>query len=53
MGKSWCDLSWREKQKINDGDVNPLNYLSGYDYRVKVKVREGKEKKDEKNSTTT
>ena len=40
--KSWCDLSWREKCKIEDGDVNSLSYLSGYDFNVKTKVKKGK-----------
>jgi len=50
--KSWCDLSWREKCKIENGEVNKFDYLSGYDFRVKTKVREGKEKKDDEDSTT-
>lgn len=39
--KSWCDLSWREKCKINNGETNSFKYLCGYDFRVKTKVREG------------
>ena len=46
--KSWCDLSWREKCAINEGRARKSKYLSGYDYRVKVKVKEG-----EKDDTTT
>ena len=42
--KSWCDLSWREKGKINNGDVNPHKYHT-YSFRVKTKVREGIDKK--------
>jgi len=42
--KSWCDLSWREKCKIERGEVSLLKYQSGYDFRVKSKVREGIEK---------
>lgn len=48
--KSWCDLSWREKCKINDGDVNPYSYQC-CSFRVKTKVEEGivlKEKQKEK-----
>ena len=44
--KSWCDLSWREKCKIESGEVNPFSYLSGYDFRVKTKVQEGLDKKE-------
>ncbi len=40
--KSWCNLSWTEKCKINAGEVNTLKYQSGYDFRVKTKVRESK-----------
>ena len=43
--KSWCDLSWREKCKIEEGNVNEYSYLSGYSFDVKTKVKEGKEKK--------
>jgi len=46
--KSWCDLSWREKCKINEGEVNSFKYLSGYDFRVKTKVRDGIERKSKK-----
>ena len=46
--KSWCDLSWREKRAIEDGDVNELSYQSGYSFDVKQKVDEGKEKEAEK-----
>ncbi len=51
--KSWCDLSWREKCKITNGEVNKFNYLSGYDFRVKTKVREGVERKNGEDSFTT
>ena len=43
--RSWCDLSWREKCKIESGKVNKFDYLTGYTFQVKTKVREGKEKK--------
>lgn len=46
--KSWCDLSWREKCKINEGNVSSLKYLSGYSFQVKTKVREGKERSKKK-----
>jgi predicted 3-demethylubiquinone-9 3-methyltransferase (glyoxalase superfamily) len=46
--KSWCDLSWREKQKIEGGDVNSFNYSEGYSFQVKQKVQEGIEKTNEK-----
>lgn len=46
--KSWCDLSWREKCKIEEGDVNEFDYSSGYTFQVKTKVSEGKEKKQDK-----
>ncbi len=48
--KSWCDLSWREKRKIEDGDVNPYSYQC-CSFRVKTKVKEGKilkEKREQK-----
>ncbi len=49
--KSWCDLSWREKCKIEEGNVNGFSYLTGYSFQVKTKVRKGKEKKEnEKNN---
>ena len=41
--KNWCDLSWREKCKIKDGDVNSLSYQTGYSFDVKQKVAAGKE----------
>jgi len=44
--KSWCDLSWREKRRIEEGEVNTFHYCSGYDFRVKRKVEEGQEKKE-------
>lgn len=45
--KSWCDLSWTEKRKIEQGKVNSLDYLTGYDFNVKAKVRESKREKEE------
>lgn len=45
--KSWCDLSWREKCKINEGEVNSFSYLTDYDFNVKSKVQEGLAKKEE------
>ena len=50
--KGWCDLSWKEKCDIEKGNVNELNYLSGYEFRVKSKVREGVKNKNGENSTT-
>ena len=44
--KSWCDLSWREKCKIESGEVNPLSYSSGYSFDIKTKVKEGIKEKD-------
>ena len=44
--KCWCDLSWREKCKIQDGEVNTLKYLTGYTFDVKQKVKDGEEQKD-------
>ena len=49
--KSWYDLNWREKVKIEEGEVNPLDYLSGYDFEVKVKVGEGKEQEEYESKT--
>ena len=43
--KSWCDLSWREKCEIKEGDVSNFKYSTGYTFDVKAKVREGKNKK--------
>lgn len=48
--KFWSDLSWREKCRIKSGQVNELDYLSGYSYRVKSKVKKGKRKKSQKTS---
>jgi len=45
--KSWCDLSWREKCEIEEGNVPDFKYSTGYTFDVKSKVREGKEKKEE------
>lgn len=42
--KAWCDLTWREKCKIEAGDVSPLKYQTGYTFEVKSKVRKGIEK---------
>lgn len=44
--KGWCDLSWREKCKIQEGDVNSFKYLTGYTFDVKQKVKVGKEQKE-------
>lgn len=44
--KSWCDLSWREKCNIEEGNVNSLDYLSEYTFDVKTKVEKGKENKE-------
>ena len=44
--KSWCGLSWREKCKIQDGEVNSFKYLTGYTFDVKQKVKDGIEQKD-------
>ena len=44
--KGWCQLSWREKTRIADGEVNPMDYLYGYEFQVKEKVKEGQEKKE-------
>jgi len=43
--KFWCDLSWREKCKIKEGNVSKVDYLTGYSFDVKAKVREGKNSK--------
>lgn len=46
--KSWCDLSWREKCEIEEGDTNSFKYLTGYTFQVKTKVQKGKEEKRRK-----
>jgi len=51
--KSWCDLSWREKCKIQEGNVNSFKYSFGYDSRVRNKVRENQEKRDEQEKNKT
>ena len=51
--KSWCDLSWREKCKIEEGEVNSYSYSSGYDFNVKKKVEEGLETKEDYNENRT
>ena len=50
--KSWCDLSWNEKCDIEEGEVNPFDYLSGYSFDVKTRVQEGQKKLEENNATT-
>lgn len=42
--KSWCDLSWREKCKIQEGKVNSFKYLTGYTFDVKTKVKKERKK---------
>ena len=44
--KCWCDLSWQEKCRIEDGEVNRLSYGSGYSFEVKTKVEKGQEQKE-------
>lgn len=39
--KSWSDLSWYEKCRIQDGSVNPYSYSSGYSFQVKQEVADG------------
>jgi len=46
--KGWCDLSWNEKRKIEEGNINEFDYLSGYEFRVKVKIDEGITKRENK-----
>lgn len=46
--KSWCDLSWNEKCKIEEGRINSFSYQSGYTFQVKNKVEEGVKNKIEK-----
>ena len=41
--KFWCDLNYSEKQRIREGNVNKIDYLSGYSFDVKAKVNEGQE----------
>lgn len=47
----WCDLSWREKCLIEEGQANPLKYNSGHEFRVKTKVQEGQESNERKSSS--
>ena len=46
--KSWCDLSWTEKQKIEEGEAEEYKYSTGYTFQVKTKVKEGKKAKQER-----
>lgn len=43
---------WGEKCKIEEGDVNPLTYLTGYSFDVKSKVQEGIERKEKADGST-
>jgi hypothetical protein len=45
--RDWTDLSFREKSKIEDGEVSPFDYL-GDSFEIKTKVSEGIEKKEQK-----
>ncbi len=45
--KNWCDLSWREKRKIEEGEVNRYSYMS-HSFQVKTKVKEGIDRKERK-----
>lgn len=49
--KSWCDLSWREKCKIRDGDAPRFKYLTGYAFQVKMKVIEGRKNKERRETS--
>lgn len=42
--KSWCDMSWAEKQAIREGRVNRHSYSNGYSFDVKQKVKAGQAK---------
>ena len=44
--RSWCDLSWAEKCKIEDGEAREFEYSYGYSFNVKQKVRDGKDAKE-------
>ena len=44
--KAWCDLSWREKCDIEEGNVDAYKYFSGYTFDVKTKVQDGKKRKE-------
>ena len=44
--RGWTDLSWREKCKIEAGEISPFDYLTGYSFDVKTKAREGTEQKE-------
>lgn len=46
--KGWCDLSWQEKCRIENGDVSLLEYQTGCTFDVKSKVEKGIEKKEKK-----
>ena len=43
--RSWCDLSYREKCKIRDGEARSYSYQC-HSFRVKTKVKEGIDRKD-------
>lgn len=44
--KSFSDMSFSEKQKIEEGRVNPLDYLSDCTFQVKQEVEKGIKKKE-------
>jgi len=44
--KSWCDLPWREKRKIEEGEARQYKYVSGYSFDVKRRVQEGQDNKN-------
>jgi len=42
---SWGDLSWREKKRVEAGQVDPYGYSLGYTFDVKVRVSEGQRRR--------
>lgn len=49
--RNWCDLTWNEKCRVKEGNVNSYNYFTGYDFRTKTKVREGQTNRKEQVKT--
>ena len=45
--KSFCDMTFEEKCKIQDGEANEYDYSTGHTFAVKQAVREGIEKKEQ------